>query len=106
MNALKTIQLIPLGPIMWAPAFLTRSAMRPEHLIELIVFIFIAGLAVGYGCRGLWSRILHKLRGPVFNYLTEAKNRVDQLVASAETDAAKVKAEAQKISAYIEKVLS
>lgn len=79
--------------------------MSLEHALEFALFCLLAGLGVGYGCRGLWNRLLHKLRGPVYSHLADVKTRLEQLYNSAETDAAKVKAEAQKVAAYIEKLL-
>lgn len=97
--------LIPLGPIVWAPAFLTRSTMSTEHVIEILFLIFVLGLGLGYGCRGLWNRLLHKLRGPVYSNLNDVKARLLNLYNSAETDAAKLKAEVQSVITFVEKLL-
>lgn len=79
--------------------------MSLEHAIEFALFCLLAGLGVGYGCRGLWNRLLHKLRGPVYANLADVRARLQNLYNSAETDAGKLKAEVQNVITFVEKLL-
>ena len=79
--------------------------MKPEHIIELCLFLLLAGIAIGYGFRGLWNRLLHRANLPIYGKLNDVKTVLHQIYDSGETDIVKFKAKLAEIIAKVEKLL-
>lgn len=75
------------------------------HALIAIVAVAVVALGCGYGFRGFIHRIGRRVEAPLLAKVADIRARLVGLYSSAETDAAKIRAEINLIIAKIEKLL-